>query len=589
MDMSRLEDALMQAHAAGDTESATVLANEIRNRRNTAGTITDPAEAKRIASEKYANGVKAEDWTWWDKINGGLKHGNHVVGSAVQDLLPKGASDWLDEKVWDGKRKETLNNGAAFVDRAGLLAKGGAFVNESIPTLTAALATSGAGLLPSLVTQATTAFATTPGDVGDRALGATAAMGGEALGRAIPLAVSRLANPAGKLSADTKLLVDNGIYPTLGGAIGPVAKTTEDKLMSIPLVGDLIAYGRRGAIHEENAWLANRSGIEKKLTAQDFLRDPRGAQARVGEHLDGAFAKGTDGLLFDPNTYQFQDALNGIVRKNRLTTSGMGDFNSHYGHMRNDYRLQPSVIDGSPLPPATNAPQLTNMHPRPPQLMDGEGIQHWGTDWRVRGNEYTSSMNPGDKSTGRAMNASRFALLDEVDRQGLGASTDALRLANRQWADSQVLRDAADATGSVKNSGVASPNMILNKFKSHAEDGGYGRAFREGRVPGQDVAEASNRALGNNYPESGTTGRFSVASLLSGADSVINPRSIGLGLASSVLSGPAGRRYGVGARWDWQNPVAEALRRAAPLSGDLGSGLATGLHTDFASRYRQEQ
>tara|TARA_R110000765_G_C18909434_1_gene604855 strand:- start:140 stop:1642 length:1503 start_codon:yes stop_codon:yes gene_type:complete len=89
----------------------------------------------------------------------------------------------------------------------------------------------------------------------------TGAMFGAGGGAAAPL-VSRIISP--KSSPEAQLLLKEGVKPTAGQLLGGFLGRAEDKMMSMPIVGDAIRHGRIKAQEE-----FNRAGYKRALKGMD--------------------------------------------------------------------------------------------------------------------------------------------------------------------------------------------------------------------------------------------------------------------------------------------------------------------------------
>ena len=62
-------------------------------------------------------------------------------------------------------------------------------------------------------------------------------------------------------SKEVKTLMDQGVTPTAGQILGGRLQSVEDRLMSVPLLGDAITTGRKRASEE-----LNRAAYARALT-----------------------------------------------------------------------------------------------------------------------------------------------------------------------------------------------------------------------------------------------------------------------------------------------------------------------------------
>lgn len=85
---------------------------------------------------------------------------------------------------------------------------------------------------------------------------------GSIFGAATPAAVhgvSRIISPKASVNPDLKLLREGGVKPTIGQTLGGTANKLEEKMTSLPFVGDAIAGKRRAAVEQFNNMAINRA------------------------------------------------------------------------------------------------------------------------------------------------------------------------------------------------------------------------------------------------------------------------------------------------------------------------------------------
>lgn len=190
------------------------------------------------APMRFLGGAKAA----WDRAALGMK-------GLVTDLTPED--------------KELLAQGRAFGEAAGLPATVGGIASDVVMSAPVALrgvqainaATKGLPLLGQAATRgagevalgAGYGAATAPED---RKEGAAAGAIGSVAGMGINRAVGGLMSPV--ITPQARALMNQGIMPTPGQAAGGTASSLEQKAASIPVIGDIINYGRNRAINEFN-------------------------------------------------------------------------------------------------------------------------------------------------------------------------------------------------------------------------------------------------------------------------------------------------------------------------------------------------
>lgn len=120
----------------------------------------------------------------------------------------------------------------------------------------------------------------------DRAGGATAGTVGTAAGMGLNRVLGGVIKPF--VSPEAKALMAEGVQPTIGQAIGGAVNQTEQKLKSLPLVGDVIRNARGRAVNE-----FNEKAIQQAVPSAKGFGDEALIAARetLGKQYDDILAK----------------------------------------------------------------------------------------------------------------------------------------------------------------------------------------------------------------------------------------------------------------------------------------------------------
>lgn len=250
---------------------------EMRRERPLARTLASMYAGEPIeqmgAVQRGLGGAKAA----WDRAAMGLK-------GLVTDLTPED--------------KALLEQGRAFSKEGGTAATVGgvaADVAMSAPLALRGLQAANAATrgLP-LLGQATTRGAAELG-IGagygaltspeDRKEGAKQGALGAAVGMGINRAVGGVMNPI--IRPEARALMQQGIVPTPGQAAGGAASAIEQKLTSVPVVGDIINHGRNRSINEFNEAALRTAVPGAKGFGDDAVL---AARKQVGQMYDQALA-----------------------------------------------------------------------------------------------------------------------------------------------------------------------------------------------------------------------------------------------------------------------------------------------------------
>lgn len=122
---------------------------------------------------------------------------------------------------------------------------------------------------------------------------------GAAFGGAVPLAtnaLSRAISPKASVNPDVQLLRSEGVQPTLGQTLGGRWNVAEEKLTSIPILGDAISNARGRSLEQFNNAAINRAtkpiGQKVDGAGQEAVKDAGDAISKVyeqGKNMLGAF------------------------------------------------------------------------------------------------------------------------------------------------------------------------------------------------------------------------------------------------------------------------------------------------------------
>lgn len=386
---------------------------------------------------------------------------------------------------------------------------------------------------------------------------------GTMLGPAAELAGRALAP---RTPANVKDLLANKIYPTIPQLFGSKAAAVENKLTSLPLLGDAIEGGQRAGIEQFNRALYRRAleplGANAAKAAEAFPVGREGV-AKTGNALsdayDAALAASQSNLVDGP----FRTAIGTL----RGMVKDSGEFD----------RLLSNAVWSRAVNPqgGTTAAQLARGQAAqsylPPSAAK-EAESELGRMVRDR----IGSSDPNVRETARALAQAQVELRNMVARNN-PAQAPVIQAINRGYADLVQIENAAARAGSKE--GVITPAQYRAAIKQ-GDRTVRDRAFARGEALNQDFAQNVEGVIGNRYPDSGTPGRFLT----------LSPTAWSAGILGSMALGPV--YGGVGQKWAaraiaGQRPqMLQALGApirdyapllAAPASAALGAPLTAGL------------
>lgn len=500
--LERLESAFMNAHKAGDKNAASVLAAEIKRRRaaDPQPTVTPassidyvaadaeidaptPASIARqrmaelglavpaeqtVAAQKVAPGIAREaisglTFGGIDEILGGLRGLQSVATGG--DFMPAAQDTMAKFRGQREQFQKEYPKTAIASEIAGSLPTGIASgarlaasqIGQKAPRLAqTALAAGEAGLYGLMSAE---------GDVKERLPQAGVSMAAGGLLRGAGEVLPRVSEPARKLIAEK-------IEPTIGQAFGPLAKKVEERLSSVPLLGDVIRGGQREVVQSFD----NRM-IERALSPIGF-KVPSGktgvdameaAENALSDYYRTAIPKA--GL---PDARPLQSKINEIVQENTDLEKGVFD----QLRKKLNKALAPSLFDEG-------------------FAMSGEAIKKADTDLGKQAIGLIRNKNSTEdqKQMGKALFQFQNALRDELIKQ----NPNAKGLTNAREAFKQIRPIRKAATSSAKDVGTFTPAQLLGGMKQ-ADTSIDKTKFATGRMPEQRFAMTAQEVMGKSLP-----------------------------------------------------------------------------------------
>lgn len=373
-------------------------------------------------------------------------------------------------------------------------------------------------------------------------LGAVGGAGGTALGRGVANVV------APKLSEAAQKLIGEGVNLTPGQMMGGALRKLEDKLTSVPLLGDIIDYSRTKGIEE-----FNKAAFKRAL-------DPIG----------GTVPKETGRAGVEAVKTQISDAYNTLLPKMTFVPD-----KPLYDSLS---RLDKAVV-GLPKPEtkmvADNVKSIIQKH------MDTS------KNGLISGNSYKAiETDIGDLASNYAGATGTDAMVGKAYKQALGQVRDALSRSNPDYAEELGNVNKAFANfsrirraGSMANTQeMITPSQLANAVKAADESAGKG-ATATGKALMQDLTDAGVQVLPSKIPDSGTAGRSALVNMLLGAGGAAGGSSayqafptvttVGAGLAGAAAAPylPGARQLAttlIGKRPESAKKLADAIRELAP-------------------------
>ena len=381
---------------------------------------------------------------------------------------------------------------------------------------------------------------------------------GTALGGAVPAvtgAIARVISPNASTNSQLALLKAEGVRPTVGQSLGGWVNRTEEKLQSVPILGDAISAARQRSGEDLNRAVANR------------------ALAPVGKVLpDGV--KGGDAVLYVRKAMNeaYDDVMpNLAVRRDGLFAQNLSG-------------LQAAVKQGAINPNAKTAfNRFVSNEVNP--MFQGQSAMTGETFKRLQGRitekiQQTSASTDADQ---RLLSGAYKELGEQLNQLSVRTNpqvADRLTAINTGYANFKRLQRASSSVAA--EDGVFSPAMLHNAVKAADRSKDKAR-FAEGNALMQDLSGAGKTLLHNKVPNSGTAERLMLGAGAIGTG-MMNP-AIPLAMGGGLLGGSlmytkpmqALLSGAVSSRPQSAQAIAEALRKASPGFIPLGTQVGLGL------------
>ena len=342
-----------------------------------------------------------------------------------------------------------------------------------------------------------------------------ASIGAVAGGAMAPVAgaLGRIISPKAN-SADVKLLQSEGVRLTPGQVIGGGVAKAEEKLQSVPFLGDAISEARSRGVEDFNRAALSRAGVAVEETGESGIA---AAKKALGSRYDEIIPK----LQLDtsnPALVQKIGSLRGMAQSLPEREAKMFD---DVIVREIDNRLAPNGV------------------------LSGQNLKDALAAIRKKGADFSRSNDAYQADLGQAFKQLHKELMGDMMATN-GANGQALKAVDTSYAN---YKRAERAGASVGNAGgdftpaqLYSAVKALDRSKDKTQ-------FSTGNALMQDLAGAGKRVMGSSVPDSGTAGRMMMGGGVLGAG-LYNPMIPISAAAGSVAYTPA-----------IQNAIVKALSR----------------------------
>ena len=385
-------------------------------------------------------------------------------------------------------------------------------------------------------------YGTTSGDSGERLKEGLLNAG---MSSAMPI-LNKAISPT--LSPDVEKLVKSGVNLTPGQIMGGAVRNIEDKLTSVPLLGDAINYSRKKGIEEFNK--AAYGEVLKPINGKVPNVTGREGIEAVEKQLNNAYDK----IL--PNiTFQATPQFNANIANLRSMVSAKLDPSLS---RRFDMELDQAI--GSKLSPKTG-------------MMDGIAFKEAESQLGSLARKFQSSTDAFQKDLGDAFAQAQVELRGALQATNPQTQKELANI-NKSWANFTRLQTAGAKANTAE---MFTPSQLAQAVRQGDTSVRKGAVAR-GNALMQDLSDAGVNILPSKTPDSGTAGRLAAMGLIGGgaygaSQGMITPEMLAIGGAAALPYLPGARKVMTTAltrRPDQAKIIAEQLRKV-PSSAVLPS------------------
>lgn len=344
------------------------------------------------------------------------------------------------------------------------------------------------------------------------------------------------AGPLAKAAASTDMLSGAGVKLTIGQKMGGIASRIEEKLTSVPGLGDVISNARRGGVESFNVATGNKVLEPIKQTVDKGTKAGRGLISEVGDKISGAYNNllpklklpADDALMADLSNIETQVAPELVKTFSQKVTQKL------LGRFADD-------------------------------ALSGDALKKAESEIGELARSYRSSAMASERELGQAFGDAQAALRQALVRANPQHAAE-LKDINRAYAMLARLENAGAAAGSKE--GVFTPAALRAATKAK-DTSRNKKAFARGDALLQPWAEAGESVLGGGMPNSFTADRLMMAGAAGGGLGYLEPTTLAIGGAAALPYMP------------YVRPVATGLLGQIPLAQQslpgVGGLLGTGV------------
>jgi len=366
---------------------------------------------------------------------------------------------------------------------------------------------------------------------------------GAATGGALPAlgaGLARVVSPNASRNTNLQLLRKEGVTPTIGQALGGMAGRMEEKLQSVPIMGDAISGARNRANEQFQGAAFNRAlkPIGEKLPAGQSGRD-----AIV--YTENALRERYDSVL---------GKIGGVPIDNQFTTKVA----------RLQYMVDRDVLSDTAKQKFQMVLNDMNGAFDEYGILTSEGFKRVESQLGADARKLGGSQDIYEGRLAPAVRQLQDELRGLLQRQA-GDAADELKAVNTGWANFKRVQNAAGKLGA--EDGGFSVAQFQNAVRALDKSKDKG-AFARGSALGQDLGDAGRTVLTGKVPNSGTADRMWMGAGALGSGMVNPAIPISLLAGGAAYMSPAQRALvaAVASRPQAAQGAANSLRKVAPVA-----------------------
>lgn len=355
-------------------------------------------------------------------------------------------------------------------------------------------------------------------------------------------------------------LIDKGVDVTTGGRIGRGGRNFEDKLTSVPGMGDAIIGAKNRERETFNRMLVDDAlaPLANTPPGKDLIPFASDDIIPRMDRVPDDIPTGPDAISFadDQISTRYDDVLDKMtVTRDREFTGEIDQLKSMAESLPSKERARFNQILDESLDTSISGGS---------DMLLGQTYKKVFRRLRDEGLRYKKSPDAFQQDLGNALHETALALKRVGQRQN-PVQSKRLAAADKAFAKMATIRKAAETQGAEDN--IFTPNQYISEVRK----GATGKQYSQGRAYNQGIAADARAVMAQKIPDSGTTGRAIAAGLLGGgaaSTGTLVPALLGTGAGMAAYS-KLGQRMVNNLMFEGAEPSIR--RTVAPLTGLLSA------------------